>query len=284
MTQFVDDTHRGGAVVVVGLGGIGGGVALRLAERGRAVTGVDVDAARVGDWRAQSASKGATSFDDVDWDSTECIIVAVRTAQQVDSVLSSSTIRPVLAREASVFVVTTLTPADARCIAGADRSGRRFELPVSGGEVRARNGELTGLIAGPAVDDFEAALLEEMFATVFTFDTVGQPSWVKLINNTLAAHNALHTAVALTAAHDHGIDIELANQVIGASSGSSAAGGALHTLTDNQVDLLVKDADLLRGQLQSWPFDPASLDDISSRVAHARRLLTSTYTKGAQQQ
>lgn len=284
MTQFVGNTDRSGVVVVVGLGGIGGGIALRLAERGRAVVGVDVDAARVTDWQLQSGCTGVTSFEDVDWDSAACLIVAVRTARQVETVLSSNALRPALAREMTVFVVTTLTPADAEHIVGFEQSGRRFELPVSGGEVRARHGELTGLIAGPAVDDFEAELLVEMFATVFTFDAVGQPSWVKLINNTLAAHNALHTAVALTAAHDHGIDVRLASQVVGASSGSSAAGGALPTLTDTQVDLLVKDADLLRGQLQSWPFDPASLADISARVAHARRLLTSTDTEGAQQQ
>lgn len=284
MTHLDIGTRHGGAVTVVGLGGIGGGIALRLAECGREVTGVDVDSARVADWQAQSGGTGATTLDDVDWVSTECVIIAVRTAKQVESVLSSSALRSVLAREASVLVVTTLTPADARRIAGAELSGRRFELPVSGGEARARNGELTGLIAGPAVDDFESALLGEMFASVFTFDMLGQPSWVKLINNTLAAHNALHTAVALSVADDHGIDVGLVDRVITASSGASAAGAALPTLTDNQVDLLIKDADLLRDQLQSWPFTPASLDDISTRVAHARRLLTPTDIEGAQHQ
>ena len=281
-TPSLDDgTGRDGAVVVVGLGGIGGGIALRLAERGRAVIGVDVDTARVADWHARSGGQGASSFSELNWDLIECIIVAVRTTRQVELVLSDNAIRPALAREVSVFVVTTLTPADATRIAAAERDGRRFEVPVSGGEVRARNGELTGLVAGPPVDDFERMLLQEMFATVFTFDTLGQPSWVKLINNTLAAHNALHTAIALTAAHEQGIDVGLAKQVIDASSGASTAGSALPTLTDNQVDLLVKDANLLRSQLPSWPFTASSLDDITTITAHARALLTSTEREGA---
>lgn len=283
MTHIDNRSQRDGHVVVVGLGGIGGAVAHRLVELGRTVVGIDLDPKRADTWQVNSGSSAVSSFGTVDWDAAECVIVAVRTAQQVESVLSDHGVSSLLRRGATAFVLTTLIPADAQRVTAGDLSGRRFELPVSGGEIRARNGELTGLIAGPDPDAFEASLLREVFATVFTFDSTGQPSLIKLINNTLAARSALNAAIALKTACAAGVDTALAHEVIRSSSGSSVAGDSLASLTDNQADLLLKDVRLLESQLHHSPFEAACVDDLVEHVANARTSLQVAETEGTQQ-
>ncbi|WP_082833204.1 NAD(P)-binding domain-containing protein [Rhodococcus sp. LB1] len=273
MAQAESDAHRCPQVVVVGLGGIGGGIAARMAQRGRSVIGMDVDDARVREWQEYTGSRAVSSFAGIDWGDVRCMVIAVRTVQQVEAVLSDDSVRSSMEDGASAFIVTTMTPSDARRVVDAHRAWRLFELPVSGGEVRAREGELTGLITGPPPSAFEEALLQDVFAKLFPFDEFGQPSLLKLINNTLAARNVLSAAVALATAHEQGVDASIVSQVIRVSSGSSAAGDALATLSDNQVDLLLKDARLLGGELPSSPFDRASMNELISTVSAARGLL-----------
>ena len=273
MAQADSYAHRRAQVVVVGLGGIGGGIARRMAEQGRYVIGMDVDGVRASEWQEQTGSRAVSSFDGIDWGDVRCMFIAVRTVQQIEAVLSDDSVRSAMDDGASAFIITTMTPSDARRVVDAHRAWRLFELPVSGGEVRAREGELTGLIAGPQPDALEEALLHDVFARLFPLDTVGQPSLLKLINNTLAARNVLSAAVGLATAHEQGVDPSIARDVIRACSGSSAAGDALATLSDNQVDLLLKDARLLGGELPSSPFDRASMNELTSTVSAARGLL-----------
>ena len=265
-----------GSVVVIGLGGIGGGMAERLVERSHRVVGMDVDAARAGQWGAATGSPSVTTLDDIEWPGVSCVVIAVRTTPQVEAVLSDRGVRSVLDRGAAAFVITTMTPSDARALTSGHPDARLFELPVSGGEVRARRGELTGLVAGPRPSPFEAGLLGDVCATLFTFNVVGQPSLLKLINNTLAARNALYAAVALVTADEEGVDIAVASEVIRASSGASVAGDALGTLSDNQADLLLKDARLLVQELDGSPFDRAPADELTAFVSTARELLSTS--------
>ncbi|MCE0765075.1 NAD(P)-binding domain-containing protein [Pseudonocardia kujensis] len=263
--------------MVVGLGGIGGGMARRLADCDRDVVGLDVDALRAGAWSASSGTPAVSVFEDIDWQTVRCVVIAVRTAPQVESVLSRPEVSSVLVDGASVFIVTTMTPSAARAVIGGGPAGLRlFELPVSGGEVKAAQGELTGLLAGPEPDEFERDLLRDLFARTFTLDAVGQPSLLKLINNGLATHNALAAAVALATAHEGGIDASVACSVIRTSSGSSVIGDGLAVLSDNQVDLLVKDLQLLSDELMGSPFADMSVDEIKPRVVAARALLSAT--------
>lgn len=265
-------------VVVVGLGGIGGGIAHRMSERGRHVIGVDLDRDRANEWQQRTGCPAVSSLDSVEWDDVRCVFIAVRTAPQVDVVLADHGVRRAMDGGASAFVVTTMTPSDARRTAEAHRGRRVFELPVSGGEIKAREGELTGLMTGPHPTAFEKTLLQDIFSTLFQFDDYGQPSLLKLVNNTLAARNLLNAAAAVATAHEHGVDAFLASNVIRSSSGSSVAGDALIALSDNQIELLRKDARLLGDELSSSPLDLASMNDIVSIVGAAQGLLTTAHT------
>lgn len=129
----------------------------------------------------------------VDWPSVDSVHIAVRLVDQVASVfeaLKEQTERPL-----TVFVHTTLAPADARMIfSSAPASWRAFEAPVSGGPQGARQGSMTIFLAGPATTEAENKLLTDGSGRVFRMESYGQPALVKLLNNTLATHNLATTA------------------------------------------------------------------------------------------
>lgn len=260
-------------VVVVGLGPMGGAMAGRLVSRGRAVLGVDLDPDRASSWAVATGGRSVSSLGSVDWAAVDLVVVAVRTADQVDSVLAHEGVRAALGRGGSSFVVTTLAPTDARAILDRHRGLRVFELPVSGGVARAERGDLTGLVHGPDRTPDEAAVLDDLLRRVVVLEAPGQPSMLKLVNNTVAAHNLLGAAVAVTVARREGLDPGLATEVIASSSGSSAAGDALRTLTYDDAELLLKDVRLLVRELDASPLGEVTLDDLPATFDEARRLL-----------
>lgn len=259
--------------VVVGLGPMGAAIGARLADQAWDVTGLDLDQERTDRWRRTAARPAATDIAEIEWASVGRIVIALRTCPQVESVLASDEVGRALAHGAGAFLVTTLTPSDARRLLDRQPSGRLFELPVSGGVPRARRGDLTGLLAGPPLDCTDERLLRDVFAHTFRFDEPGQPSMVKLINNSLAAHHLLGTTVAVRAAQELGLDGRLAHRIIAASSGSSLTGDLLPDLTQNDADLLLKDVRLLEQELGRAPFEDITFGSLPERFAAARALL-----------
>lgn len=266
--------------VVIGLGPMGGAIAARLADQGWDVVGVDLDTSRVAEWRRTAVRPATSDFDDVAWSGVGRIVVALRTFPQVEAVLADRRVSTALDAGATGYIVTTLAPSDARSLLARHRGRRLYELPVSGGVPKARRGDLTGLVAGPPLQASDEKLLRDVFAQTFWFDEAGQPSLIKLINNSLAAHHLLGTAVAVRAAHQHGVDAHLAHRIIAASSGSSLTGDVLADLTSNDAELLLKDVGLLTTELGHSPFEDTSFDNLPDRFAVAHELLRPADRKG----
>lgn len=262
--------------VVVGLGPMGAAIAARLADQAWKVIGLDLDAQRVDQWRRGAARPATADVSEVPWAEVDRIVVALRTCAQVDAVLASDEVAGALDDGASGYLVTTLAPSDARRLLARHSARRLFEVPVSGGVPRARRGDLTGLIAGPPLDPADERFLGDVFAQTFRFDEPGQPSMVKLINNSLAAHHLLGTTVAVRAAQELGVDARLTHRIITASSGASLTGDALPDLTSNDAELLLKDVGLLANELGRSPFADATFDSLPDRFAAAHALLQPT--------
>ena len=106
--------------------------------------------------------------------------------------------------------------------------GTYLDAPVSGGSPGARARTLTTFVGGPA-DIFEAA--RPVFATfsdtVRLMGPVGSGQFTKLFNNALTITNMKNAEDVLTLAKRVGLDLPALVEVIGTSSGASAA---LHTL------------------------------------------------------
>ena len=204
--------------LVIGLGPIGGNVGAHLAELGRKVYGYDFDQDRLREWSEETASPAGSDLAALDWPSIDSVHVAVRLADQVSSVfeaLADHTAQPL-----TVFVHTTLAPADARKIlSSAPDNWRVFEAPVSGGPQGARQGSMTIFLAGPAPADSENKLLADISGRVFRMESYGQPALVKLLNNALATYNLAATARMLNLAAEHGVPAKDFFEVIAVSTG-----------------------------------------------------------------
>jgi 3-hydroxyisobutyrate dehydrogenase len=123
-----------------------------------------------------------------------------------------------------VVDMSTISPQTARTVASrlGDRGLRFLDAPVTGSSPAAEAGTLT-IMAGGAAGDFERAkpLFEVMGGTVLHVGDTGQGQMVKLINNAVAAANAVTLAQALVVGRGTGVDLDALVQVMAAGSGGS---------------------------------------------------------------
>ncbi|KIS27430.1 hypothetical protein TV39_10075 [Arthrobacter sp. SPG23] len=256
--------------LVIGLGPIGGNIGAHLAELGQEVYGYDFNTDRIREWSAETNSPAGNEMNAVDWSSVDSVHIAVRLADQVSSVFEA--LKDHTSQPLTVFVHTTLAPADARRIfSSAPENWRTFEAPVSGGPQGARQGTMTIFFAGPVPTAGEDRLLADISGRVFRMESYGQPALVKLLNNTLATYNLAATARVLNLAAEHGVPAKDLFEVIGVSTGQSWMSD---NLIDVQYDLLLKDVGLLRGELGSLPTGDLN-DDVEQAILQARTLLDS---------
>jgi len=121
--------------------------------------------------------------------------------------------------------MSTIAPSASRSIAQRlEQRGIAFlDAPVTGSRPKAQDATLTIMAGGPETA-FERArpLFEAMGELVVHAGPQGHGSMVKLINNTLAAVNAVTLAEGLVLAQAAGVDAGKALAVIAAGSGESA--------------------------------------------------------------
>jgi 3-hydroxyisobutyrate dehydrogenase-like beta-hydroxyacid dehydrogenase len=105
----------------------------------------------------------------------------------------------------------------------AERDVRLLDAPVTGSAPRAQDATLTIMVGGGS-DDFARAqpLLEAMGRLVLHVGPLGHGQTIKLINNSVAAVNALTVAEALLVGDEAGVDLDALVTVMEAGSGASA--------------------------------------------------------------
>jgi putative dehydrogenase len=216
-----------GPVAVVGIGNMGLGMALRLRERGVAVTVRDIDPLR----EALAAEAGARVAGSPAEAGAGCglAIVCVVDAAQTEAVLfGTGGLAPALTPGATVMLCPTIGPADVERFAArlAGHGLETIDAPMSGGPVRARAGTMSLMVAcADAVFARHRALLETLANPVVRIGTrVGDGARTKLVNNLLAAVNLAGAAEALALAEHLGLDARRTLGVIAASSGQSWIG------------------------------------------------------------
>jgi 3-hydroxyisobutyrate dehydrogenase-like beta-hydroxyacid dehydrogenase len=257
---------------VVGLGDLGISIARRLHEVGITVTGIDGAPERRELWQAESGLAALAATAELDPGDASRAFVCVRTTEQADAVIADLNGR--LRLDAVIYVVTTLAVDFARGLgerAAAD-GPRLVELPVSGGRGGAERGELIVLAGGPAVEPDDVAFLERTLASqVLPMRRYGEATLAKLLNNALAAYNALAFASAVELAAAAGLDVDTTAELLRRGSGGSWMADAFAGLVD---DLLAKDAGLLAAELGPLPkIDLGDPEAIPPALARARALL-----------
>jgi 3-hydroxyisobutyrate dehydrogenase-like beta-hydroxyacid dehydrogenase len=258
-------------IVVVGLGNMGLALARRLRMLGREVLGVDPLEPRRQAFSILAGGGAAAALGEVPWARVERVLVVVRTAEQMQEVVTGVVAHAERAglQRLPVMVVTTIAPEHAAWLAQVGSpSVRIIENPITGGEAPALMGAQTAMLAGPVEPADLDFLRDGLMEAVIVFDTYGQPALAKLLNNLLCAYNLASFGAVLAIAEEHGLDPVKLRQVVVRGSGASYSARAVAEIIG---DLLAKDVHLAESLLGSAP--AVSPDGVEGVLASIRGLL-----------
>jgi len=214
-------------VAIVGVGNMGGAMALNLLACGWAVQVCDVVACK-----AQNLVQfGAVAQQNVAQAAIESVatIVCVVNSAQCETVLfGSQGLASVMQPGQVVLLCPTLAPQDVESFAKrlAERGIAVLDAPMSGGPVRAREGAMSLMVAGEdIVFERMKPLLSALSNQVFHISArVGDGARTKLVNNLAAGINLVGAAEVLALARAMGLDLAATLDVIERSSGQSWIG------------------------------------------------------------
>ncbi|MGW0709694.1 NAD(P)-dependent oxidoreductase [Streptomyces sp. NPDC002643] len=193
---------------VIGLGAMGLPMATRLAAH-LPVTAFDVAEARLAHLTSVGGTAAATPAEAAR--DADVVLLAVRDQQQVDAALfgedgAAETLRP----GATVILTSTVGPEAARTTATrlAEHGVRTVDAPVSGGPVRAGDGDLLIVVGA---DDNALALARPVLDLLASTLTVvgrhpGDGQSLKAINQLLAGVHIAAAAEAIALARGLGLD------------------------------------------------------------------------------
>ena len=214
-----------GKVGFIGLGAMGGPMALNLAKAGFSLVVNDIIEAKTRPLKAT----GATVADSAQAvaAATERTVVIVETTAQAEAVILGKQGIVDGARSGHIVLcMATIDPFAARDIADrlAARGMAMLDAPVSGGTARAQSGELSVIVGGDrAVFDKCQDLFSAMGNRSFHVGPLGSGLAMKLVNNMLVQVNTVAVAEALVLGVKAGLDPQMIYDVVRVSTGASAA-------------------------------------------------------------
>jgi 3-hydroxyisobutyrate dehydrogenase len=200
------------------------GMAQSLVRAGESVSGFDINSDAVSRLQAAGARGAANPADAAQ--GAAVVLVVVLNAAQTDSVLfGADGAVAAMAPGGVVISSATMSPQDARALAArCEAAGIHYlDAPISGGSVRAAEGELTIMASGsPAAFTASRPVLEVIARTVYELgDAAGIGASFKIVNQLLAGVHIAAACEAITLAKRLGLDIAKVYEVITASAGNS---------------------------------------------------------------
>ncbi|KHJ51296.1 3-hydroxyisobutyrate dehydrogenase [Vreelandella venusta] len=218
----MSQTEHALSITVIGLGQMGGNMALTLQAAGFEVTGSDLFEAA----RERLAGLGLAVVAPDALPASDVYLLSLPTSAHVREVIETSPGLLALAPKGSVIVDTsTSDPAVSRELAEkVTAAGLHWlDAPVSGGPKGAANGTLGMLLGGDdATLERVMPMLEAMSAKRTHVGGPGSGHVVKLANNYLCAAHLLTTAEAVAMAAKAGVEPAACLAGINSGSGRSA--------------------------------------------------------------
>ena len=246
-------------VGIVGLGSMGMGAALSCVRAGLSTWGADLNSnacATLKEAGACGVSDNAATFAE----KLDALLVLVVNAAQVKQVLFGETgVAQHLKPGTAVMVSSTI--ASAIALAGFDLE--MLDAPVSGGAVKAANGEMTVMASGSDIA-FErlAPVLEAVAGKVYRIGAEpGLGSTVKIIHQLLAGVHIAAGAEAMALAARAGIPLDVMYDVVTNAAGNSwMFENRMRHVVDGDytphsaVDIFVKDLGLVADTAKALHF------------------------------
>ena len=207
-------------IAFIGLGNMGGPMAVNLAEAGHEVRGFDV----VEEARERAAEQGVTIIETAEEaaEGAEVVFTSLPNGglvkQVIESVLAAN-------EDAKTYVdVSTIAVAEARELSETvGKAGSAFlDAPVSGGIAGAAAGTLAFMVGGTAEDFAKVKpLLDIMGKSVTHCGDIGNGQAVKACNNMILAVQQIVLAEALVLGERLGLDHQAFYDVVSNATGNS---------------------------------------------------------------
>jgi 3-hydroxyisobutyrate dehydrogenase-like beta-hydroxyacid dehydrogenase len=212
-----------GKVGFIGLGAMGGPMALNLLKNGFSLVVHDIDPKQLEP--ALAAGAAVAQSPEAVAAAAERTISMVETTDQAEAVIiGEQGIINGAGPGHIVLCMSTIDPFAARRFADrlAEHGIAMLDAPVSGGTVRAQSGELS-VIVGGAPETYAACedLFSAMGKNLFHVGALGQGLAMKLLNNMLGQISTVAIAEALVFGVKAGLDPHKIYEVIRVSTGSS---------------------------------------------------------------
>lgn len=210
-------------IAFIGLGNMGGPMALRLVKAGHVVQAFDMNPEALSRL-VEAGAKKATSAVDAVYGAEIVISMLPEDRHVKDLYLGETALIDAVSPNTILIDCSTISPHTSRHVAEcADQKGLvMLDAPVSGGAAGAEAGTLAFMVGG-AEDAFNRCkpLLEEMGKSIFHVGANGAGQSVKICNNMLAAVLMAGTAEALAFGVKSGIDPAVLTDVMTQSSGQN---------------------------------------------------------------
>ena len=275
----------------IGLGNMGGPMAVNLVKAGHEVIAFDLVDAALARVREAGAETAASARETVV--GADVVISMLPAGRHVESVYlteeNGSCLLDEIAAATVIIDCSTIAAASARKVAAAarERGRKMLDAPVSGGVGGAEAGTLTFMVGGDAaVVEAARPVLEAMGRNVFHAGDSGAGQVAKMCNNMLLAILMTGTAEAIQLGVANGLDPTALSGIMKQSSGGNWAlnvynpyPGVMEGVPASrdyaggfQVDLMIKDLTLaMDGAAASGQTTPLGALARSLYVLHKNR-------------
>ncbi|MGD9660859.1 MAG: 3-hydroxyisobutyrate dehydrogenase [Porticoccaceae bacterium] len=208
-------------VAFIGLGNMGGPMAINLAKKGFAVTAFDLSAPALEKVKAEGCSITSDPHEAVK--DADFVVTMLPSGPIVEAVMiDDQKLLDSIPTTALVIDCSTVAPQNSRRVAkaAAERNVHFIDAPVSGGTAAAAAGTLAFMCGGSA-EDFERGktVLQAMGVNIFHAGDHGAGSVAKICNNMLLAIHMAGTAEALQMGINNGLDPKVLSEIMLKSSG-----------------------------------------------------------------
>lgn len=249
---------------VIGLGSMGYGMAQSILRAGHTTYGYDIAQSQMDRFAAEGGATAALA--DVAPTLTAVVCVVLNAAQTEAVLFGDAGVVPHMAKGAVVISCATVPPDFARAMERrcADHGVHYLDAPISGGSVKAANGQLSIMASGTSAA-FAAAkpVLDATAETVFTLgDAAGAGSAMKATNQLLAGVHIAAMAEAITFGMTQGIAPDTFLSVISKCAGTS-------WMLENRAPHIVEGDYTPHSSVNIWPKDLGIVADIAQTAGFA---------------
>ena len=212
-------------IAFIGLGNMGGPMAINLHKAGHSVKAFDLSADALAKVKAEGVQIAASAQDAVQ--GAEAIVTMLPASQHVEGLfLGNGNLLASIAKGTLVIDSSTIAAATSQKVAKAAAAlGIDFmDAPVSGGTGGAIAGTLTFMVGGSDAQLARAQpLLEKMGANIFHAGGVGAGQTAKICNNMLLGILMVGTSEAIALGVANGLDPKVLSEIMRRSSGGNWA-------------------------------------------------------------